>query len=67
MIDVANERVSPMPKLPHLGELIRESMDALGGDSTEPVAQHDHEHGTLSRMLNGRAGTSGSSVCAGVF
>ena len=43
---------------PHLGELIRESMEATGWNVTETAARLACERGTLSRLLNGRAGVS---------
>ena len=51
-------RVKPMPNPPHLGELVRESMDAAGWTVTETAARLDCERGTLSRFLNGHAGLS---------
>ena len=35
MNDIANDRVGPMQNPPHLGELIRESMDEVGWNVTE--------------------------------
>ena len=35
MNDIANDRVGPMQNPPHLGELIRESMDDVGWNVTE--------------------------------
>ncbi len=58
MNDTASERVGPMPNPPHLGELIRESMDDVGWNVTETAARLGCERGTLSRLLNGRAGVS---------
>ena len=43
---------------PHLGELIRESMEASRWNVTETAARLGCERGTLSRLLNGRAGVS---------
>jgi len=50
--------VVPMLNPPHLGELIRESMEAIGWNVTETAARLGCERGTLSRLLNGRAGVS---------
>ena len=58
MNDIAGDRVGPMRNPPHLGELIRESMDEVGWNVTETAAQLGCERGTLSRLLNGRAGVS---------
>ena len=43
---------------PHLGELVRESMDDVGWNVTETAARLRCERGTLSRLLNGKAGMS---------
>ena len=53
-----DERVGPMLNPPHLGELIRESMDEAGWTVDEAAARLNCERGTLSRVLNGRAGVS---------
>ena len=39
MNDTADDRVGPMPNPPHLGELIRESMDDVGWNVTETAAR----------------------------
>ena len=39
MNDNATDRVGPMPKPPHLGELIRESLDKAGWNVTETAAR----------------------------
>ena len=57
-------RVKRMPNPPHLGELVRESMDAAGWTVTETAARLDCERGTLSRFLNGRAGLSANMALA---
>ncbi|MCE2426254.1 MAG: HigA family addiction module antidote protein [Pseudomonadales bacterium] len=44
---------------PHLGELIRESMDDVGWK-----AHLGCERGTLSRLLNGRTGVSANMALA---
>ena len=41
---------------PHLGELIRESMDETGWTVTQAADRLGCERGTLSRLLNGKAG-----------
>ena len=53
-----DERVGPMLNPPHLGELIRESMDEAGWTVGETAARLGCDRGTLSRVLNGRAGVS---------
>ena len=64
MNNVANDRVGPMLNPPHLGELIRESMDEVGWNVTETAARLDCERGTLSRLLNGKAGVSANMALA---
>ena len=59
-----SERVSPMRNPPHLGELIRESMEEVGWSVTETSARLGCERGTLSRLLNGRAGVSANMALA---
>ena len=58
------ERVGPMLNPPHLGELIRESMDETGWNVTETATRLGCERGTLSRLLNGRAGVSAAMALA---
>ena len=58
MTGTDDERVGPMPNPPHLGELIRESMEETGWTVGETAARLSCERGTLSRVLNGRAGVS---------
>ncbi len=58
------ERVSPMLNPPHLGELIRESMEEVGWSVTETSARLGCERGTLSRLLNGKAGVSANMALA---
>ncbi len=58
MREIGSERVGPMLNPPHLGELVRESMDDAGWNVTETAARLGCERGTLSRLLNGRAGVS---------
>ena len=43
---------------PHLGELIREGMEEVGWNVTETAGRLGCGRGTLSRVLNGRAGVS---------
>ena len=64
MNDIASERVGPMLNPPHLGELIRESMDDEGWNVTETAARLGCERGTLSRLLNGKAGVSANMALA---
>ena len=49
---------------PHLGEMIRESMDEIGWNVTETAARLGCGRGTLSRLLNGRAGVSANMALA---
>ena len=58
------ERVGPMLNPPHLGELVRESMDESGWTVTETAARLGCERGTLSRLLNGKAGVSAAMALA---
>ncbi len=64
MNDIASERVGPMRNPPHLGELIRESMDAEGWSVTETAAHLGCERGTLSQLLNGKADVSANMALA---
>ena len=58
------DRVGPMLNPPHLGELIRESMDEIGWTVAETASRLGCERGTLSRLLNGRAGVSAAMALA---
>ncbi len=58
------DRAAPMPNPPHPGEPIRESMDELGWNVTETAVRLHCERGTLSRLLNGRAGLSAGMALA---
>ena len=60
MNDITNDRFSPMLKPPHLGELIRESMEDVGWNVTETAVHLGCERGTLSRLLNGKTRMSAS-------
>ena len=64
MSDMAGDRVGPMLNPPHLGELIRESMDDVGWNVTETAERLGCERGTLSRLLHGRAGVSARMALA---
>ena len=64
MGDLASDRVGPMLNPPHLGEFIRESMDDVGWNVTETAARLGCERGTLSRLLNGKAGVSANMALA---
>ncbi len=64
MNDIASKRVGPMLNPPPLGELIRESMDEVGWNVTETAARLGCERGTLSRLLNGKAGVSANMALA---
>ena len=58
MNGTGGERAAAMLHPPHLGGLIRENMDAVGWNVTETAARLGCERGTLSRLLNGKAGVS---------
>ena len=64
MNKIASERVGPMLNPPHLGELTRESMDDVGWNVTETATRLGCERGTLSRLLNGKAGVSANMALA---
>ena len=64
MNNIASDRVGPMLNPPHLGELIRESMDEVGWNVTETAARLGCERGTLSRLLNDKAGVSAKMALA---
>ena len=64
MNDITNDRVGPMRNPPHLGELIRENMDEVGWNVTETATRLGCERGTLSRLLNGKAGVSATMALA---
>ena len=57
-------RLGPMLNPPHLGEMIRESMDEVGWNVTETATRLGCERGTLSRLLNGKAGVSANMALA---
>ncbi len=57
-------RAKPMPDPPHLGKLVRDSMDDAGWTVTETAARLCCERGTLSRFLNGHAGLSANMALA---
>ena len=58
------ERVGPMLNPPHLGELIRENMKEMGWNVAETAVRLGCERGTLSRVLDGRAGVSANMALA---
>ncbi len=64
MNDITTNRVGPMLNPPHLGELIRESMYDVGWNVTETAARLGCVRGTLSRLLNGKAGVSANMALA---
>ncbi len=64
MSDDNSDRVGSMLNPPHLGELIRESMDEVGWNVTETASRLGCERGTLSRLLNGKAGLSAAMALA---
>ena len=64
MTDGDDGRVGPMPNPPHLGELIREGMEETGWNVTVTAARLNCDRGTLSRVLNGRAGVSATMALA---
>ena len=49
---------------PHLGELIRESMEEVGWNVTETAKRLGCERGTRSRLLDGKAGVSTNMALA---
>ena len=59
-----DDRVGSMLNPPHLGELIRESMEEVSWSVTETASRIGCERGTLSRLLNGRAGVSAAMALA---
>ena len=64
MNDIAGERVGPVLYPPHLGELLRESMDDVSWNVTDTAARLGCERGTLSCLLNGKAGVSANMELA---
>ena len=64
MSEIASDRVGPILNPPHLGELIRESMDDVGWNVTETAGRLGCERGTLSRLLNGKADVSANMALA---
>ena len=64
MSESVRDRGGPMQNPPHLGELIRESMDEVGWNVTATAAHLGCERGTLSRLLNGRTGVSANMALA---
>ena len=64
MNGTGGERAGPMVNPPHLGELVRESMEDVGWNVTETAARLGCERGTLSRLLNGKAGVSANMALA---
>lgn len=49
---------------PHVGELIRESMQEVRWSVTQTAARLGCERGTLSRLLNGKTGVSANMALA---
>ena len=64
MNNTASDRVGPMVNPPHLGELIRESIDEAGWNETETAVRLGCQRVTLSRLLNGKAGVSANMALA---
>ena len=64
MNEMESDRVGPMLNPPHLGELVRESMDGVGWNVSETATRLGCERGTLSRLLNGKAGVSANMALA---
>ena len=64
MTNTGEERVRPMLNPPHLGELIRESLDEVGWTVGEAAVRLNCGRGTLSRVLNGKAGVSAKMALA---
>ncbi len=59
-----SRRAQPMLNPPHLGELIRESMEETGWNVTDTAVHLGCDRGTLSRVLNGKAGVSANMALA---
>ncbi len=64
MSETDTNRVGPMLNPPHLGELVRDNMEELGWNVTEAAARLGCQRGTLSRLLNGKAGVSANMALA---
>jgi len=64
MNNTASDRVGPMVNTPHLGKLIRESIDEAGWNVTETAVRLGCQRVTLSRLLNGKAGVSANMARA---
>ena len=64
MNDIASDRAGSIQNPPHLGELIRESMDDVGWNVTVTAGRLGCARGTLSRLLNGKVGVSANMVLA---
>lgn len=64
MKNIISDRVGLMKDPPHLGELLRESMEDTGWNVTETAMRLGCERGTLSRLLNGKAGVSANMALA---
>ena len=64
MNDADGEPADPMFNPPHLGKLIRESMVEVGWNMTETASRLGCGRGTLSRLLNGKAGVSANMALA---
>ncbi len=64
MNDIAGQRVGPMLNPPHLGELIRESMDEAGWTVIGTAARLGCDRVSLSRLVNGKAGLSANMALA---
>ena len=64
MTSTDDARVRPMLNPPHLGELIRESMEEVGWTVGKTAARLNCERGTLSRVLNRKAGVSAKMALA---
>ena len=64
MNDRDSNTVAPMLNPPQVGELIRESIEASRWNVTETAVRLGCDRGTLSRLLNGRAGVSANMALA---
>ena len=62
--DNLGKRGGPMKDPLHLGELVREDMDAAGWNVTETAKRLGCERVTLSRLLNGKSGVSTNMALA---
>ncbi len=58
MSETAENRVGPMLNPPHSGESVRDNIEEVDWSVTETAATLGCQRGTLSQVLNGKAGVS---------